>query len=1512
MRRLLVIAVVSALAVAKPELYKETEDFQYSRSSTDEGSKAGFYGAQRGNMGGNYEKAHNMDRLAQHQMSGLVRTVDGELGDGYKTRTGSVYSAANSRGIYGSGNYDLSNLQGRNFDETESFSDSLSHSSRTSQNSGFQSQAHAHSGAYSSSNRAHSSGFRGYTAGEQSQQFAQTDNLQSADNLQTVHGYDYENQAAQYLSSGHQSHHGYEQSNANIDYSGAYGENSRVQSLSSTPVRIVVRPGARLAIPLNAQTYDTSRTSSFDLNRNNINRQTEAVSNSGQTNYKPELGPKHYEASYSYRKEWEKHNTQPISIPVAIPTSNPFAAQSDNYNENQAANIENIQKNSNFNSYNSGASDVYTGNTKAATTSRSRYQAGFNARHGSSTMLTQNTNGFNTDRYNAQLAANTNGFNVDTSNSRLANGYSTSSGMSSLASNANEYNAGRSSSSLVSSSNRYNTGSSSLLTSSANGYNGAQTSAAETTGSADSSNLVELLSTKPKSYHSSYSYHKAWERQGDPYVIKPVGNGALDSQIAQKLTAASSTQGAYASHHYGSQYKQAQQSFSHNELGADCDEEGHIRVARSYDPYRDYYQNLYQGQEEYTQQLQSQSENLKELSQQQQSHWDYLRDLGQQEQNQWDNFQTVGQETQNQMDNIQNIGLHTAADELLDLGQQTQNNWDNNQDLPQQPQEKFEKLEDLGQQPQNQWDSTQDLSQQPQEKFDKLEDLGQQTQNQWDNTQDLSQQPQEKFDKLEDLGQQTQNQWDNTQDLSQQPQEKFDKLEDLGQQTQNQWDNTQDLSQQPQEKFDKLEDLGQQTQNQWDNTQDLSQQPQEKFDKLEDLGQQTQNQWDNTQDLSQQPQEKFDKLEDLGQQTQNQWDNTQELSQQPQEKFDKLEVLGQQTQNQWDNTQDLSQQPQEKFDKLEVLGQQTQNQWDNTQELSQQPQEKFDKLEDLGQQTQNQWDRTQDLSQQTQEKFDKLENLGQQTQNKWDTFENQRQQPDQHSTQQQSQNVWNKLENTDQQTQIRELEQQIPQEAITKPNKEQFSNLDQQSQSHWNVYSLNNNQYSQSVTKNNANNQGDFMHNLMHNFFNSESFHSQQSQNTWSTMNGVNVNENVESPSTTKYGHGNFGYSNSYWQDHHYNNNYNENYHHHYSQEAEIQTQTEQESSPLGSLWDKLDNIAKQTLNDKDEEDATQNTGVNNLNNLQNVQKQFDFSTSSTEKSNPTTKPNNHMNVPPADIGRGDIGPEDTSIEDTNSTPEISLNTVNKRNKTQKEIETLSLTRNLNEQSDQKILQNNRENLNKYQHKYNSNNEWSNVDNTNTFSVLSVEEQKPLKQQDNEQAIMPVTELKSNAYEPQSRSNSLTTPFMHTNSMGQNNINTQLNEGNMYEKSASDKQNEMGQQYEDFGQETQELQSQSTLEEFGQQLNSDWHPENDLNQAPEEIADLSQFKHYPNKEHNNRQKLESIVSTEPNNNEKHTTQTNTEVLTPAETGSTEPGFWKSVGSKLTNAKKKVFSWFGSS
>ncbi|XP_013173293.1 PREDICTED: putative uncharacterized protein DDB_G0282133 [Papilio xuthus] len=774
MRYLLVIAAFTALAFAKPEFYKEKEDFQYSRSSSDEGSKSGFYGAQRGNMGGNYEKAHNMDGLAQHQMSGLVRTVEGELGDGYKMRTGSVYSAANSRGTYGSGHYDLSNLQGRNFGETESFDNS--HSSMMAQSSAFR-NSRLNGGAYSSSNRAHSSGYRGYQAGDQSQQYIQTDNLQSADHLQSAHGYDYGSEAAHLSTSGFQTHHDYDLSASNLDRTGAYGSNTRSRILTAAPVRVIVRPGIRRTVPLTAQVYDADHSdTSFNLEQSNINRDAEVLNtNSQQVSYRPSNAPKHYESSYSYHKEWEKHNTQPINAPGAEPTENPFPAQSEIRGDvNEEKNLENIQQHSN--TYNTQASNTaFAANTQSS--SQARYQAGYNRKHSSSSSLAENTNGYITGRRSASLT-----------------------GGSLVASNANEYNAGSSSSLLASNANGYKAGSSSLLNVNTNGFNKAShaTNSEESVASAaDSGNLVQVLNSKPKSYHSSYSYHKSWERQGDPYVIKPAGSSTFDGQESQKLTAASASQGAYSSHHYGAQYKQAHHSFSQNGFDSDCDEEGHVRVARSsdsrYKPELQAYQNMYQGQEEYGQQTQSRLENLEDLGQQTQNQWDNLQNFGQQEQSNWENSQNLGQQIQSQWDNLQ------------DLGQQPQHQWDNLQNLGQQTEEKFDKLEDLGQQPQSQWDNI--VSQETEQKFDTLHTMGQQSQNQWDNMPEIGQMTQGKLDKLENFGQQTQTQWDKIESFDQKSQNKLHKVEDLGQQQQATWGSTE----QQNRSWQKLEDLNQHT-----------------------------------------------------------------------------------------------------------------------------------------------------------------------------------------------------------------------------------------------------------------------------------------------------------------------------------------------------------------------------------------------------------------------------------------------------------------------------------------------------------------------------------------------------------------------------------------------------------------------------------------------------------------------------------------------------------------------------
>ncbi|XP_030025467.2 uncharacterized protein DDB_G0283357 [Manduca sexta] len=750
MKRLVLIATLATLATAKPGTYKETEDFQYSRSSTDEGSKSGFYGAQRGNMGGNYERAHNMDGLAQHQMSGLVRQVEGELGDGSKTKSGSVFTAANSRGMYGSGHYDLSNLEGRNFQEGVSFHDSQSqlqsHSSLTAQ-----SGHHSHSSGYG----AQSSGYNAQSAGYNAQSGYNTqssditaqssalnsaaysgrhlhgsrtqsgyngyqylgyngaeNNQQQAENLHAADQYEYGQRQANghYSQSAYNSQSAYDQSSSNVRNANSYGTNSQTRVISAVPVRIVGRPGTRVAVPIATKPYDALNGAAYE--QNSVNSDAEVLSNQNQDNsYKP-TGPKHYESSYSYRKQWEKHDTHPVTVlPVVVPTSNSFPKNSELYEDAQSLSAGQQYESSGLGSHRSHShlSNSYSGynaNANLASLSQSQHQSAFNAQSHRST------------------------------SAKATDSSASSQGI----------------------------------------YNSANT--------ADTTNQIEDVDSKPKSYHSSYSYHKSWERQGDPYVIKPASSG-FNTEASQRLTAASTNHGSWSSQRYGSQYQQAQQNVLNME---DCDENAHIRVARSYNTLQYDEQNTYQQNNENQEILSQQSQNLEDLTQQTQNKWDKIEDLGQQRQNQWDQSEDLVQQTQNKWDKLE------------DLGQQAQHNWDQS--------------EDLGQQAQNKWDQSEDLGQQSQSKWDKLEDAGQQTQSQWDKFEDGGQQTQNQWDKLEDLGQQTRPQSFNLENTDQQSQSKWDHFDgqqsqlDVGQQLQNTWsqqESTGDGS------------VGQETQINWDN-----------------------------------------------------------------------------------------------------------------------------------------------------------------------------------------------------------------------------------------------------------------------------------------------------------------------------------------------------------------------------------------------------------------------------------------------------------------------------------------------------------------------------------------------------------------------------------------------------------------------------------------------------------------------------------------------------------------------
>lgn len=697
--------MIWATASARPETYKENEDFQYSRSSTDEGSKSGYYGAQRGNMGGNYERAHNMDGLAQHQMSGLVRQVDGELGEGHNTRTGDVFAAANSRGTYGSGKYDLSNLQGRNFGEGTHADSSHSHSSLSSHNAGYSGQSSSHSSKYSSS-QLQNSGYTGYQESDSYGQGLQSSNLQSQDNMHTGSAYGAREQSAynsgHYTQSAYQGHGSYGSGNANQYSSSVYPQNRLIWTV---PVKIVGRPGSRVAIPVGVQNYDAAHSAtSFDENA--INSEAENLNNANtQIDYQPSKSGRHYESSYNYRKQWEKHDTKPEAVVLSMPTENHLPKNSE-LHEDAAS----LYSQNGYQTSNSHKSNVQSAYDTKSESSQSRHYSGHNSQ------------------------------------------YSGSSGA-----NSNAYTQGT-----------HNTG---------------------------SSNLVSDENSKPKSYHSSYSYHKSWERQGDPYEIKPAGEGTT-GQESQRLTSATNNQG-FASHRFGNQYHQTHQAYSsHNGLATDCVEDDHVRVTRSVEQKSQ--ANLIDlGQQ--TQDLSqgiSRPEDTQARNARQQQDFNKL-DLGQQTEN-------MGQESQNKWDSGFNK-LEDLGQQSQNLGQQTQNGWgqgfDQLEDLGQQSQ-------DLGQQSRNNWGSG----------FDKLEDLGQQNQ---------------------DLGQQTQNGWgqglNKLENVRQQN-------EELGQQTQNGWG----------QGLNKVGDFEQQTQNLEQRTQSSRGQG---FDKREDLGQysdQRVNQWDDLQNLGQQ------------------------------------------------------------------------------------------------------------------------------------------------------------------------------------------------------------------------------------------------------------------------------------------------------------------------------------------------------------------------------------------------------------------------------------------------------------------------------------------------------------------------------------------------------------------------------------------------------------------------------------------------------------------------------------
>lgn len=592
MRRLLLIAAVSALAVAKPETYREKEDFQFSRSSSDEGTKSGFYGAQRGNMGGNYERAHNMDGLAQHQMSTAIKNVEGELGDTSDVNHGRVFTAGNTRGVYGQANYNLENLRGRNFEDNVAGAESLSHSSFTNAHSGYDSRSSAQKtagyGAGYQAYKSRNAGYNSATSALEQQNREALDNLQYGRN--TAGG-------SSFSQSEYDERNSYNQAHSSRMSSGnSYaGTKSRV-----VPVRVVLRPGSTVNVPVTAEAYDnTHRSTAFD--QNSINSDAEVLSNTRNIHRVPEhmKGAKHYESEYKYHKEWEKHDALPTATPLVIPGAR-IPHNSELYED--TAGVEKADH------HEYRLSDTESQNkldyVNSASKQHSEHHSGYNGIRSKTVAANSNYGAYDNVGASADLI---NSRNVD-------------------------------------------------------------------------------YSVTPKSYQSSYSYKKSWERQGDPYMITPVG----ENTDSQRLTAANSKAG-YQSHQYGTHGAQSRYSHTQGE-DCECDDEGNVRVTRSVDDQEDMGQQTQQVQSSDFEEIGQRplSQNLEDFGQQTQNSWhqvgyfqnpnrklDKVEDLRQHTQNRNRNgFQELTQQSQSQ--NIEDLGQQVQSngwDETADLGQQTQHGW---------------------------------------------------------------------------------------------------------------------------------------------------------------------------------------------------------------------------------------------------------------------------------------------------------------------------------------------------------------------------------------------------------------------------------------------------------------------------------------------------------------------------------------------------------------------------------------------------------------------------------------------------------------------------------------------------------------------------------------------------------------------------------------------------------------------------------------------------------------------
>lgn len=623
------------LPLVAADYYKETQDFQYSRTG-DDGEKKGFYGSQSGNMGGNYELSHNMDHLAKHQMTNLQHQVGDQLGiDPLAIGSGHNANAMSSGSLFGSASASgravhkgsIDSVGGGSSSRTGSYTGAhggLASGSRTSSLSSNYDDYDANQ-RYNAfdANQRESSRHQSATYGENQQSGSQyrtgnkyvasTGNTYGVDrdlgerysssgrNQHNIHG------SETYRTGSSQQNYGAASSGHHSSYSGSQNAETRdtetvvplgttiirpvpvrtivqtvpVRTVSQTvplgsTLQLVVRPGQVVPIRVPIQTNVGSsmnsgyaQGSSYDKSDSQRRVDSHRVENQAasaasavhgshlNTNDERASGTKGFESSYSYKKEWENHGStvnQPILRPVVytnentenvrdkVSSSHADSAQSSRshdssrttYGTNYHAGRQNVaQSRDSKNTYVNWDEDL---NNQRASSNSDKAGRGFQQSeysynkewesHGTPTIVVQPKGESST---------------LDLSRDRTR----TSDRLydSQHASRTDE----SSSASQASSSQRQNYDRSQTY-----GAHSTNQQAYDESGRNSHANIdtTHGSATQPKAFQSSYSYHKAWEKHGTPYVIYPAQGAAL----TEDLNAHGSSASAMDAQNHGSSW----------------------------------------------------------------------------------------------------------------------------------------------------------------------------------------------------------------------------------------------------------------------------------------------------------------------------------------------------------------------------------------------------------------------------------------------------------------------------------------------------------------------------------------------------------------------------------------------------------------------------------------------------------------------------------------------------------------------------------------------------------------------------------------------------------------------------------------------------------------------------------------------------------------------------------------------------------------------------------------------